>query len=63
MTWYAAKRNCEGDGAQLASLRNKWSQVYSELIALNLDAPVWIGLNKLEVRGLLNCTYTTNLHL
>nr|XP_046265193.1 macrophage mannose receptor 1-like isoform X2 [Scatophagus argus] len=48
MTWDAAKKHCEDDGAQLASLRNQWSQVYTELIALNLKAHVWIGMNKMK---------------
>lgn len=48
MTWDAAKKHCEGDGAKLASLRNEWSQAYIELLALK--APLWIGINKMEVQ-------------
>uniref|UniRef100_UPI0037E78EBA macrophage mannose receptor 1-like n=1 Tax=Semicossyphus pulcher TaxID=241346 RepID=UPI0037E78EBA len=51
MTWYEAKQHCERDGAKLASLRNAWSQVYVELVSLNLNAPVWIGLNSKETDG------------
>ncbi|KAM9349892.1 macrophage mannose receptor 1-like [Symphorus nematophorus] len=51
MTWSAAKRHCDADGAKLASLRNKWSQLYAQLITLNLKAPVWIGMNQQETGG------------
>ncbi|XP_034742576.1 macrophage mannose receptor 1-like [Etheostoma cragini] len=51
MNWDAAKKHCEGDGAKLASLRNEWYQAYVELLALNLNAPLWIGLNKMETGG------------
>ncbi|KAM8728032.1 macrophage mannose receptor 1-like isoform 2-T2 [Acanthopagrus schlegelii] len=51
MTWKAAKAHCQGDGAQLASVRNGWSQAYIELMAMNLRAPLWIGLNKAETGG------------
>ncbi|XP_070829826.1 macrophage mannose receptor 1-like [Chaetodon trifascialis] len=49
MTWDAAKKHCEGDGANLASLRNVWSQNYIEL--MSLKAPLWIGMNKMETGG------------
>lgn len=49
LTWDEAKKNCELDKASLASLRNEWSHAYIELLALNLKAPVWIGLNKKQV--------------
>ncbi|XP_029309189.1 macrophage mannose receptor 1-like [Cottoperca gobio] len=51
MSWDAAKKLCEGDGAKLASLRNKWTQAYVELLALSLNGPVWIGLNKDQTGG------------
>lgn len=51
MTWDAAMKHCEGDGAKLANLRTVWSQTYVELLALNLNAPLWIGLNKVQVQG------------
>lgn len=50
MTWGAAKKNCESDGAKLASLRNQWSEIYVELLALKFKSPMWIGLNKIEVQ-------------
>ncbi|XP_039998644.1 macrophage mannose receptor 1-like [Xiphias gladius] len=51
MNWDAALKHCQSDGANLASLRNEWSQVYVELMALNLNAGLWIGLNKKQTRG------------
>uniref|UniRef100_A0A8C9WWP9 Mannose receptor, C type 1b n=1 Tax=Sander lucioperca TaxID=283035 RepID=A0A8C9WWP9_SANLU len=51
MDWDEAKKHCEGDGAKLASLRNEWSQAYVELLVLKLNAPLWIGLNKMETGG------------
>ncbi|XP_053186721.1 macrophage mannose receptor 1-like [Scomber japonicus] len=51
MPWVDAKRNCENDGAKLASLRNEWTQTYVELIAFNLQAPLWLGLNRMETGG------------
>lgn len=49
LTWDDAKKHCEGDKANLASLRNEWTQAYVELLAMNLKAPLWIGLNKQQV--------------
>uniref|UniRef100_A0AAQ4P8Z2 Mannose receptor, C type 1b n=1 Tax=Gasterosteus aculeatus aculeatus TaxID=481459 RepID=A0AAQ4P8Z2_GASAC len=51
MTWDAAKKNCERDGAQLANPRNQWSQNFVELLALQVKGAVWIGMNKLETGG------------
>ncbi|KAF7668435.1 hypothetical protein LDENG_00014620 [Lucifuga dentata] len=51
MTWDAAKTNCEANKATLASLRNEWTQAYVELLAMNLQAPLWIGLNKVQTQG------------
>lgn len=51
LTWDDAKKQCEGDNAKLASLRNEWTQAYVELQAMNLKAPLWIGLNKQQVQG------------
>lgn len=50
MRWEQAKQHCEGDGAQLISLRNGWSQAYVELLAVKLKTPLWIGLNKMQVQ-------------
>ncbi|KAM4605239.1 macrophage mannose receptor 1b [Polymixia lowei] len=51
LTWDEAKKNCEVDPANLASLRNDWTHAYVELLAMNLQAPLWIGLNKMETSG------------
>ncbi|KAM3850435.1 macrophage mannose receptor 1-like [Diretmus argenteus] len=51
MSWYEARKHCEDDSAQLASLRNEWTQVYVELQAIKLEAPLWLGLNKKETGG------------
>lgn len=50
LTWEDAKKNCEQERANLVSIRNEWSQAYVDLMAMNLKAPVWIGLNKQLVR-------------
>ena len=51
LTWDDARKKCVGDKANLASLRNDWTQAYVELLAMNLKAPLWIGLNKQQVQG------------
>ncbi|XP_059201160.1 macrophage mannose receptor 1-like [Centropristis striata] len=45
-TWEEAQKQCEGDKANLISLRNDWTQAYVELLAMNVKSPIWIGLNK-----------------
>lgn len=52
-TWDAANKHCEGDGASLATLQNKRSQIYVELLALTFNTPMWIGMNKARVRKIL----------
>ncbi|KAF0046776.1 hypothetical protein F2P81_000409 [Scophthalmus maximus] len=61
MNWDAAQKNCQSDSANLASLRNVWSQTYVELMALNLNSPVWIGLNKKQTVGYF--TYVDGWHM
>lgn len=51
MSWDAAQKNCEADGAKLASMRTEWTQVYIELLALNLKHPLWLGLNKSQTNN------------
>ncbi|XP_013873795.1 macrophage mannose receptor 1 isoform X2 [Austrofundulus limnaeus] len=51
MSWDEAKKHCEDDGANLASVRSEWTQAYIELLALNLKSPLWIGLNKAQTNG------------
>nr|XP_040027916.1 macrophage mannose receptor 1-like [Gasterosteus aculeatus aculeatus] len=48
LTWYDARKHCQGDKSDLASLRNDWTQAYVELLAMKLKVPLWIGLNKQE---------------
>ncbi|KAF3698791.1 Macrophage mannose receptor 1 [Channa argus] len=51
LNWDTANKYCKDDGANLASLRNEWIQAYVELMAKNLKAPLWIGLNKNQTGG------------
>ncbi|CAG5896528.1 unnamed protein product [Menidia menidia] len=51
LTWDEAQKHCNGDKANLASLRNEWTHAHVELLALNLKAPLWIGLNKQKTDG------------
>ncbi|KAM9845227.1 macrophage mannose receptor 1b [Aulostomus maculatus] len=51
LTWDEAQQRCQGERANLASLRNEWTKAYVELLAMNLKAPVWIGLNKQKTMG------------
>lgn len=64
LTWDDAKKQCEDDKANLASLRTEWTHAYVELLAMNLKAPLWIGLNKKQVQRcnqlkLLHCSAKT----
>ncbi|XP_069548457.1 macrophage mannose receptor 1-like [Brachyistius frenatus] len=51
LTWDDGKKRCEGDKATLASVRNEWTRAYIELLALTLNTPLWIGLNKDQTGG------------
>lgn len=51
LTWENAKKLCENEKANLASLRNEWTQAHVELQAMHLKAPLWIGLNKNQVHS------------
>ncbi|XP_033959747.1 macrophage mannose receptor 1-like isoform X1 [Pseudochaenichthys georgianus] len=51
LTWENAKKLCENEKANLASLRNEWTQAHVELQAMYLKAPLWIGLNKNQTHG------------
>uniref|UniRef100_A0AAZ1WYV4 Mannose receptor, C type 1b n=1 Tax=Oreochromis aureus TaxID=47969 RepID=A0AAZ1WYV4_OREAU len=48
MKWDKAAEYCKNDDALLASLRNEWTQAYVELLTLNLKAPLWFGLHKIN---------------
>lgn len=50
LTWADAKKHCESDNSNIANLRTEWTNAYVELLALTLKAPLWIGLNKEEVK-------------
>lgn len=50
LSWDDAKKKCELEKANLASLRNEWTSAYVELLA-NLQGPLWIGLNKNKVKN------------
>lgn len=49
LTWNEAKRQCESQGAHLASIRDLRTQSYIELQTAKLGEPLWIGLNSMEV--------------
>ncbi|XP_049454403.1 macrophage mannose receptor 1b [Epinephelus fuscoguttatus] len=61
LTWDDAKKQCESEKANLASLRNEWTQAYVELLAMNLKTPLWIGLNKQQTGGYFR--YVDGWHL
>uniref|UniRef100_A0A673AFI2 Macrophage mannose receptor 1-like n=1 Tax=Sphaeramia orbicularis TaxID=375764 RepID=A0A673AFI2_9TELE len=61
LTWADAKKRCENDQANLASLRNEWTQAYAELMSVTLKAPLWIGLNKDQTGGFFR--YVDGWHL
>ncbi|XP_053185960.1 macrophage mannose receptor 1-like [Scomber japonicus] len=63
LTWDDARKHCEGDHANLASLRNDWTQAYVELLAMTLKAPLWIGLNKEKTNGYFRYIDGWNLNL
>lgn len=49
LTWNEAKKQCELEGAHLASIRDLRAQSYIELQTSKLGQPLWIGLNSKEV--------------
>ncbi|XP_030606959.1 macrophage mannose receptor 1-like isoform X2 [Archocentrus centrarchus] len=51
LTWDNAQKLCKLDTANLASLRNDWTRAYVELLAIKLNTPLWIGLNKNQTGG------------
>uniref|UniRef100_A0A4W5LTT5 C-type lectin domain-containing protein n=1 Tax=Hucho hucho TaxID=62062 RepID=A0A4W5LTT5_9TELE len=50
-TWPEARMKCEAEEGQLASTLDALSTAYLELQALNLQTPLWIGLNRNETQG------------
>ncbi|XP_072544235.1 macrophage mannose receptor 1-like [Salminus brasiliensis] len=51
MTWKEAQSHCEAEGANLASIRDAFTQSYIELQTHKLGQPLWIGLNSVETDG------------
>ncbi|XP_047445681.1 macrophage mannose receptor 1-like isoform X2 [Mugil cephalus] len=51
LTWDQAKQRCESEKATLANLRNEWTHAHVELLAITLQTPLWIGLNKEQTGG------------
>ena len=51
MKWDEARRQCQADDADLASILNPVTQAYVTLQISKHNEPVWIGLNSNEVKG------------
>eukprot|EP00066_Takifugu_rubripes_P017013 XP_011606279.1 PREDICTED: macrophage mannose receptor 1 [Takifugu rubripes] len=51
MRWDEARRQCQADDADLASILNPYSQAYLTLQISKYNEPVWIGLNSNETGG------------
>ncbi|KAL4001160.1 hepatocyte growth factor activator [Sarotherodon galilaeus] len=45
MRWDEARRQCQADDAELASILSPVAHAYATLQILNLNEPLWIGLN------------------
>lgn len=56
MRWDEARRQCQADDADLASILNPVSQAYVTLQISKHNEPVWIGLNSNVVNLLLYAT-------
>ena len=52
MRWDEARRQCQADDADLASILNPISQAFITLQISKHQEPVWIGLNSNVVKGL-----------
>lgn len=52
MRWDEARRQCQADDADLASILNAYSQAYLTLQISKYNEPVWIGLNSNVVKDL-----------
>lgn len=52
MRWDEARRQCQADDADLASILNPYSQAFITLQISKYNEPVWIGLNSNEVKWL-----------
>lgn len=45
MRWDEARRQCQADDAELASILSPVAHAYATLQILKLNEPLWIGLN------------------
>lgn len=52
MRWDEARRQCQADDADLASIQNPFIQAYVTLQISKHNEPVWIGLNSNVVMNL-----------
>lgn len=52
MKWDEARRQCQADDADLASILNSVTQAYITLQVFKYNEPVWIGLNSNVVMSL-----------
>ena len=59
MRWDEARRQCQADDADLASILSPVSQAYITLQISKHNEPVWIGLNNNVVKTYV-LSYTTN---
>lgn len=50
MNWDEARRQCQADDADLASILNPYSQAHINLQISKYNKPVWIGLNSNVVK-------------
>lgn len=51
MNWDEARRQCQADDADLASILNPYIQAHVTLQISKYNEPVWIGLNNNVVKG------------
>lgn len=51
MNWDEARRQCQADDADVASILNPYSQAHITLLISKYNEPVWIGLNSNVVKG------------
>lgn len=51
MNWDEARRQCQADDADLASILNPYSQAHINLQISKYNKPVWIGLNSNVVKN------------
>uniref|UniRef100_A0A8B9H910 Mannose receptor, C type 1b n=1 Tax=Astyanax mexicanus TaxID=7994 RepID=A0A8B9H910_ASTMX len=61
MTWNEAQKHCTSLGANLASIRDAFTQSYLTVQVHNLNLPLWIGLNSMETDGYFR--WIDNWHL